>query len=219
VAAQVNLIADGGLSFAVHTAPAPDDVNWPALWLGWRSRVLRTVAIVLPVAAVMVFPIGICTGARRARPPRRAAARAARSARTLSACAAAGCLSCRAPPPCSPRERAITFSAWCARCGDAEMAWLRHAVTSPCLQVCVHACMRVRACRGLFHQQPCQTADEELAAFVPCLLAARQALALANSRHAAAHVEQPAARARPAGRSPGRTRGAAERRAPRAQAR
>jgi len=76
VAAQVNLIADGGLSFAVHTAPAPDDVNWPSLWLGWRSRVLRTVAIVLPVAAVMVFPIGICTGARRARPPRRAAARA-----------------------------------------------------------------------------------------------------------------------------------------------
>lgn len=65
VAAQVNLIADGGLSFAVHPAPAPDDVNWPALWLGWRPRVLRTVAVVLPVAAIMVFPIGIFTGARR----------------------------------------------------------------------------------------------------------------------------------------------------------
>ena len=65
MAAQVNLIADGGLSFAVHPAPAPDDVNWPALWLGWRPRVLRTVAVVLPVAAIMVFPIGIFTGARR----------------------------------------------------------------------------------------------------------------------------------------------------------
>ena len=67
VAAQVNLIADGGLAFTVHPAPAPDDINWPALWLGWRPRVLRTVAVVLPVAAIMLFPIGIFTGARRRR--------------------------------------------------------------------------------------------------------------------------------------------------------
>lgn len=48
----------------MHTAPAPDDVNWPALWLGWRPRVLRTVAAVLPIAAIMIFPIGIFTGAK-----------------------------------------------------------------------------------------------------------------------------------------------------------
>jgi hypothetical protein len=130
VAAQVNLIADGGLSFAVHTAPAPDDVNWPALWLGWRSRVLRTVAIVLPVAAVMVFPIGICTGARRARPPRRAAATAARSARTLSACVAAGCCPARRRRRALPASTPLYLVRSVRGCGDAEMAWLRHAVTS-----------------------------------------------------------------------------------------
>lgn len=51
----------------MHTAPAPDDVNWPALWLGWRPRVLRTVAAVLPIAAIMIFPIGIFTGANMSR--------------------------------------------------------------------------------------------------------------------------------------------------------
>ena len=44
-------------------SPEPDDINWAALLKGWRQRLVRPLLVLPLIAAIMVFPIGIFTGA------------------------------------------------------------------------------------------------------------------------------------------------------------
>lgn len=44
-------------------APGPEEVNWPTLWEGFRGRNIRALLTVVPIAAMIIFPIGIFAGA------------------------------------------------------------------------------------------------------------------------------------------------------------
>ncbi|PRW05771.1 ERD4-related membrane [Chlorella sorokiniana] len=50
-------------SYSVAPCPGPDDINWPTLWCTWQMRYLRSLLVILPLSAVMLFPIGALTGA------------------------------------------------------------------------------------------------------------------------------------------------------------
>lgn len=44
-------------------ASSPSDVNWPALWTSWRGAWWRHLLAIIPLALIMLFPIGLITGA------------------------------------------------------------------------------------------------------------------------------------------------------------
>lgn len=44
-------------------APGPEEVNWPTLWEGFRGRNIRACLTAIPIAAMIIFPIGIFAGA------------------------------------------------------------------------------------------------------------------------------------------------------------
>lgn len=66
-AAACALVPPPGVAQAVHfttcPAPAPEDVLWASLWTLPHGRVGRVLILLLPLMAVMAFPIGAVTGA------------------------------------------------------------------------------------------------------------------------------------------------------------
>jgi hypothetical protein len=37
-------------------------VNWPTLWEGFRGRNIRSLLVAIPIAIMIIFPIGIFAG-------------------------------------------------------------------------------------------------------------------------------------------------------------
>lgn len=61
VSGKVGLIP--GIQLTASAAPSPEDINWPALQCSWRARFWRGVIVLFPLTIVMLFPIGVMTGA------------------------------------------------------------------------------------------------------------------------------------------------------------
>ncbi len=39
-------------------------MNWPTLWEEFRGRTIRALLVIVPIIAMIIFPIGIFAGAR-----------------------------------------------------------------------------------------------------------------------------------------------------------
>ncbi|GLC35608.1 hypothetical protein PLESTM_000342700 [Pleodorina starrii] len=63
MASQCLIHAEDNRQFRVQPAPGPDEVNWSTLWSNFRSRDLRRNLMRPLVVLVVLFPIGIFTGA------------------------------------------------------------------------------------------------------------------------------------------------------------
>lgn len=61
-AAQVSLQSEDGREFRVSQAPGPEEVNWPTLWKSFGSRNMRRLLVLIPLAGMIIFPIGIFAG-------------------------------------------------------------------------------------------------------------------------------------------------------------
>jgi len=62
IAAQVSLQTEDGRVFRASQAPGPEEVNWPTLWESFGARQIRRVLVLIPITAMIIFPIGIFAG-------------------------------------------------------------------------------------------------------------------------------------------------------------
>ena len=93
-------------NFWVRECPGPADVNWPALWTTWQARWRRAALLILPLAGVMLFPIGVITGAL-------SNLTTAVCGGTPGARAASACEGCGAPPACEALRARSHSAHWC----------------------------------------------------------------------------------------------------------
>lgn len=47
----------------VRPAPGPEEVNWPTLWRGWRSREARAALVIPFIVLLVLLPVSLATGA------------------------------------------------------------------------------------------------------------------------------------------------------------
>lgn len=50
------------VSLLLCQAPGPEEVNWPTLWETFDKRTIRALLTTIPIAAMIIFPIGIFAG-------------------------------------------------------------------------------------------------------------------------------------------------------------
>ena len=63
-AARGNLGLLPGMHFQAEPAPSPDNINWGGLKATWLRRSIRALAMVIPLAIIMIIPIGPIVGER-----------------------------------------------------------------------------------------------------------------------------------------------------------
>lgn len=63
-ASRGNLGLLPGMHFQAQPAPSPDNINWGGLNATWLRRTIRAFEVMIPLAFIMIIPIGPLVGER-----------------------------------------------------------------------------------------------------------------------------------------------------------